>query len=74
MQRQRCETNDNNLILSSEGEGEEGEGGEGEEEDDDEGESKIPAIELGLQELKAIQNALEKEKKEGGVSWWRMTL
>ena len=48
------------------GEGEEGEGGE-ENEDDDEGESKVPAVELGLQELKALQSALEKEAKEGGV-------
>ena len=44
------------------------EGEEGEEDDDDEGESKIPMIEYGLPELKALQNALEKEKEEDGVS------
>lgn len=55
-------------LHLSEGEGGEGEGGgEEDEEDDDEGESKIPAVELGLAELKAIQSALEKEAKEGGV-------
>ena len=54
-------------LHLSEGEGEEGEGGGEEDENDDEGESKIPAVELGLAELKAIQSALEKEAKEGGV-------